>query len=1852
MKKLIYLAFIFVTALLLSHCGTSEARVAADDAARYNPFVEAFTAGEISRDTPVYLILNQQLEADKMTSDNLRKAMKIKPDVKGEFAAENDHTIVFKPESEFERNKTYTITADISKFFDTEDKDKTFEYKFSTLPLSVKANFISLDVNADDKTSYDVTINVYTPDREDASVVESLIKVSEKGTLSWEHDPNGKKHLLKISKIPAGNKGVKVMTLHVPSNKYGVAKGDLLSVYIPAKNEFGVYGVEYITDPEQYIEVTFSHNLNAAQNLEGLARISNNSNTTVYKEGNKVRLYPDAGRSGSVEVMLSGSIKSATGLVLQQDIVRKVDVSSSVPALDFVGQGNIIPASGQMSIPFKAIYLKGVTVRVIKILENNIGQFLQENNLDGGYELMRVGRLIAHKTVFFDEDVSDFSKWGRYAIDMREIIEPEPGAIYRLELSYNMDLSAYPCDGNLSEKTKEQIAAEDEVKFRQALNRFDEGGYYYYSDYDDDLNWWNYNYEERDNPCSSSFYYYNTKVSKNILASDLGIVAKSSGNDQMVLIVHDLVTTEPGKGVEVTVYNYQHQVLGKGSTDEKGVARVSLAPGVPFYVIASQGSQKGYLKVDKGNPLSLSTFDVSGEEVQKGIKGFIYGDRGVWRPGDTLYLSFILQDKDNTLPEDHPVVMELYNPLGQLYLRKTQTKGAMGLYAFQMPTDHDAPTGSWEVRVNVGGVSFHKRVRVETIKPNRLKIDLKFDDKIILRDRVMKGDLHVEWLQGATARNLKYEIEAGFSKSRTVFPKYEDFVFDDPTKEFKPEEEEFTSGVTDESGNARLSGYFSAGESAPGMLTLTLNTRVYEESGDFSIDGMRMPYSPYNRYVGIKSPQKTKEYIHTGKDHKFEVVSVDMRGRPISDVNLSVKIYKVRWYWWWNSNNESLANYVSSSYNKPVKNMSVTTDSKGTGSIDLNFPDEDWGTYYISVEDKGSKHSTGVMCYFDWPGYGGSRNIDGVEAASLLSFKTDKDTYAPGDKMTVTLPSTYGSRAVVTIENGSKVIWTNEYECAGGDTQIKIDVTEDMMPNAYVYITLLQPYGVTANDLPIRMYGVRPFTVTSPKSHLAPEIKVPDQIRPESKYEITVSEKDGREMAYTLAIVDEGLLDLTRFATPDPWKAFNAREALGVKTWDMYNYVLGAYGGRIEQLFSIGGDDALDKGPKAIVNRFKPVVQFEGPFILKKGQKLKHSYTMPNYNGRVRVMVIAGDGKAYGNAEKSVMVKKPVMLLGTLPRVIGANEEMVVPATVFASEQNVGKVKVSISCSDNMKVEGPAEQELDFSEITDKQTFFRIKVGAETGAGKVTITAVSKNDKSVYETDIEIRSVRRPQIKVLGDVVEPGKTWKKPIALHGADGTNKLALEISNIRPLNIASRVKYLLGYPHGCLEQISSKGFPQLYLSQFADLSQKDKELAENAVKEVIRRMKSYQMAEGSFSYWPGGTSTQSWATVYATHFLLEAEAKGFAVSAQMKNGVLNNMKLVARNWKPVTNYYSYSEELTQAYRLYVLALAKMPELGAMNRLKEQKDLKSLSKWTLGAAYATAGRNDVAKELVRSTQEMKDIEYGQYDYTFGSKARDEAFKLITLTILDEGAEAAKIADKISELLSSNNWMSTQETSFSFVAISQYVNKYKVAEKMEFAYSYGDKSDKVNTDKNVWSQTLLENASGQVPMEVKNNGKSTLFLRVITEGTPDEGNEEAYANNIGLDVRYQDVNGGSIDITELEQGTNFTAVVTISNPTSEIMKNIVLTQMFPSGWEILNTRFMEEGAVDRNPAGVDYQDIRDDRVYSHIDRFPAGRRITVKINLAAVYEGAYYCPPVYCEAMYDNEIRANTEGVQVKVIR
>jgi uncharacterized protein YfaS (alpha-2-macroglobulin family) len=309
----------------------------------------------------------------------------------------------------------------------------------------------------------------------------------------------------------------------------------------------------------------------------------------------------------------------------------------------------------------------------------------------------------------------------------------------------------------------------------------------------------------------------------------------------------------------------------------------------------------------------------------------------------------------------------------------------------------------------------------------------------------------------------------------------------------------------------------------------------------------------------------------------------------------------------------------------------------------------------------------------------------------MLSFSSDKPSYSIGEKATLVIPGSEKGRALVSLENGSTVLQTYWIETKKGENPFSFEVTREMTPNIFAHITLIQPHAQTSNDLPMRLYGVIPIRVEDADTHLKPLISMPDVLEPGKEVVIKISEQSNRKMTYTVALVDEGLLDLTRFRAPDPWNRFYAREALGVRTWDLYDAVMGSFGPRIERLLAIGGDAELAAGKEddAKANRFKPVVKFLGPFTLQGGSD-EHRFIMPQYIGSVKTMVVAGFEGAYGNAEKATPVRKPLMVLATLPRVLGPEEKLKLPVTLFTMDKNIRQVKVSIKATGPLQVESPS----------------------------------------------------------------------------------------------------------------------------------------------------------------------------------------------------------------------------------------------------------------------------------------------------------------------------------------------------------------------------------------------------------------------------------------------------------------------------------------------------------------------------------------------------------------------------------
>ncbi|RZJ62081.1 MAG: hypothetical protein EOO45_22775, partial [Flavobacterium sp.] len=689
------------------------------------------------------------------------------------------------------------------------------------------------------------------------------------------------------------------------------------------------------------------------------------------------------------------------------------------------------------------------------------------------------------------------------------------------------------------------------------------------------------------------------------------------------------------------------------------------------------------------------------------------------------------------------------------------------------------------------------------------------------------------------------------------FKGYTNYVFDDPAQDFKTEEVNIYSGVTDGNGVAMVELQPQLQSRAPGMLKAAIITKAYEKGGDFSTDVTTATYSPYNTYVGVKMPQGNKYgMLETGKSNKFDVATVSENGKAKGNRMLEVKVYKVDWRWWWDASNDDMSSYSSALSRTPQYSQTVRTDASGKASFNFGTDEEEWGMYLVRVTDVESGHSAGGTVHIDYPYWSGrSRNTTGPEAAMLM-FTANKEKYAVGEKALISFPSSEGGRALISLENGSKVVQTYWSKTKKGETQVEIPITDKMAPNVYIHITLLQPHASTKNDSPIRLYGIVPIEVVDKNTILEPQIAMPAVLKPEQKTTIKVSEKSGKAMTYTIAIVDDGLLDLTRFKTPNAWDDFYAKEALGVKTWDIYDDVIGAYGGKVNQVFSIGGDEDLGGGQAKKANRFKPVVIYLGPYTLPKGQTKSHTVTLPKYIGSVRTMVVAAntEGSAYGSAEKTTPVRSPLMLLASLPRKVSPRERVTLPVTLFAMEKNIKNVTLQVKTNNGFKIVGPSSQKVSFAQPDEKVVYFDLEVGDINGIGKVTVTATSGKEKASYDVEIDVMNPNPVTVNYKELVLEPGKSATIEWEAFGVAGTNKAVLEVSAFPSIDFNRRLDYLIQYPHGCLEQVTSGAFPQLYLADIADIDQSRKNKIQKNVTAAIQKLSQYQVANGGFSYWPG--------------------------------------------------------------------------------------------------------------------------------------------------------------------------------------------------------------------------------------------------------------------------------------------------------------------------------------------------------------------------------------------------------------
>ncbi|MBE9469531.1 MAG: hypothetical protein IMY72_14590 [Bacteroidetes bacterium] len=1381
MKNLQTLLLIFLSIIIVSCSNDKEKKthtiIFSEKMAKV---VSQLTNGNIhSKDIIQVRFVNKMVNKQELNKELENDIFDFSPSIKGRTYWKSTDVLVFEPKNPLPYRKNYDGKINLIKLSsDLKDKvNKPLKFSFSIIGreiASFKGELKLKDRNNPKLLIYQGKIS-FTEETEIEEVEDAIsLKSGSKGhTLHWYKESNDRSFSFASENVIRTNK-TNDYTFFINKDKMKLSDNFEKSFQVTPLEEMKVIKVVKNEDGRfPKVRIEFSDEFDTQQNISGLIKIEPKLDMKIQKLGNSLILDANFKFGSSYKITIENNLRSRWGTSTKTTYAKTIKFSDIKPQIEFASDGVFLPSSNKYKLQFYTSNLKRVHIEVKKVYETRLSEFLRTEKINSlndrktgfnGSYTNRVGVIIHNETFEIDNKKNT---WLLSEINLSDIIKNNNKGLYLIRLNFN------PRDMLVEINT----------------NKFNYIGEY-------------------------------GQIYKPLFFSNIGLTCKKTKNN-IIVFATDIITCKPLSNVKIELkklYN-DNSVISTTSTttDSDGKAVLNCRHIYNYYIEAESDGQRSVVKFNEMQ-WNTSGFDVGGiNEYKPGTKAFMYTERGVYRPGDEVNVSVIAKHQSNKFPSNYPLTLELQNPQGKKVYTINNKKNQGGFYNFKIQTKQSDPTGNWTARIKIGNKSFTHTVKIETIVPYRLKVKLKTKTKVIsYKTDVLKFKIESKYLFGNPATNLSAEVDLEISKRDKVFPKYKNFVFKNPCIDFKIIQKKLFKGNLNEKGIKELEWRLPSFVGVPSALNLKLTGKVLEKGGRPNINWKNIPIEPYSHYVGIQPPKYS--YVTTGNDAEIPTILVNTEGKPVAGKTLKYRIYRNNKYWWWQYDSSKKLRFKTDNNTVLVKEGNIT--SKKLHSNIKFLPIEE-GNYLIEVTDaSGTGHSSGI--FFSAYPYGGSSGGD--KNAGTLALHSDKDKYNVGDEANIQFPSPKEGIILLSIEKENKVIqhkWY--YPEKDGEMNIKIPITKNMVPNAYVSISLMQPHSQTVNDRPIRMFGILPLLVEDKDTRHYFEIKTESQFRPKKPFEIEIQTISHKQTQFTIAVVDEGLLDITRFKTPNPWKYFFRKTRLNVNTYDLFSQIISANKGDVFKTFSIGGDmdyresqEKPDKGKR----RFKPVSLFKGPIMTDNNGKATVKFNMPNYVGSVRIMVIGEKGNSYARAEKTVPVKSELMILPTLPKVIGPSEKFTIPISVFAMKNNIGKVSIKVITDGSVKVDGKNIQTLNFTDKNDKDCSFNLRTIDKAGQSKVTITAKSENYSADYIVDLMVRP-SSPRIYSSSDAtIIPGKTQLINIPKNGVEGTNRAELTISNFPVVNFSHRLKWLIQYPYGCIEQTTSAVFPQLYLKNLLNI------------------------------------------------------------------------------------------------------------------------------------------------------------------------------------------------------------------------------------------------------------------------------------------------------------------------------------------------------------------------------------------------------------------------------------------------
>ncbi len=1341
----------------------------------------------------------------------------------------------------------------------------------------------------------------------------------------------------------------------------------------------------------------------------------------------------------------------------------------------------------------------------------------------------------------------------------------------------------------------------------------------------------------------SSEEYQDNNKSKIVLCTDLGIIAKHSGPD-LIVNIYSIIQLNPIGDVTVRLVSKNNQVIALKKTDASGQAvfeNWKEGGNEKFYpelITAELGEDFSYLGFNSSRK-DQSRFSIGGRLFSKTeMQAFITPERGVYRPGDKAYLSAVVRNGDLTQPASVSVNLEITDPTGGIFETIKKELPGNGLITFEVSFPSYSKTGSYNATLKIGSemVIGTTVIKVEEFIPDKIDVKIKSEEKHTNSSEPLNFKVTGQQLFGPPASGNRVRTQVRLVSREFLSHEFQGYTFSDLERRYDSEFFDLGEDKLDDRGEREYSLKIPSSVMPPSALDAEINSEVFDEGGR-AVNMMKtVPVDRYQVYFGIKPEVQEVYYIDRPIDISLAAADPDGRGVFVSNVNLFIKhriYYSI--FRQYGENDE----YQSQYYDEPFLHKEISIGK----IMNFKFLPKSPGYYFIYLGNDDSMRSS-VEIYVQGPGL---ETMDETQPENI-NITLSRDKYDINETAVATVRSAIPGKLFFTVER-EKVLYARTADLVDNKAVISFPVLPEYAPNAYVCAYVIRKPDPSLLKMPMSALGIKTLDIKPGNKKMEIEIGSQDKTSSLKGLDVKLKVKGSSPgCGVVLSAVDEGILQITQFKTPDPFSFFYEKRALETSLYSIFDSILPDIKAVKE---AIGGDEINYKMSRRHINpvaarRVRSISLFSGILKPDENGMVSYHFNIPQFNGRLRVMAFSADGDKFGSASKYVTVSDPIVLSYSLPRIMAPGDSIELPVRVYNQTGVKAKIEVSLKLEGPVTARGSSVQTIVLPEAGQGEIFFDIR--ALNDAGKAVFRFEAKSGGIVSPSMAEL-AVRPPRaletVTHYGEIAPHGSA---SVAIPGNYYTfgRKIRFSASPGEITKFLGAMEYVLRYPYGCSEQTASSAFPLIYYKDLAEQSGYFTEQSASAdyfIQEAVKKLEGMLLPSGEFSVWPGGTQFNHYNSLYISHFLFEADRHGYEVDRSVLNAC---EKLIGANAQTNSQRLDRRDAIDQdldltardPYNLYLEALIGKPDRESMDyeRLNKLKDMDYAGRCRLAEAYALTGDKDTALSALPSSFALEyfpNAVGGDYD-SYVKRLSIYLQALCSINRLD--GRVKDLAGLIEKAAVNGNFGSTHDNEEALVALAEAYSGGKGGEVDAGLYIGGNLISDLKTGQQVFEDP---SASGKT-VTVRNRSDSPLYFNIYIEGVPAAGSAEPVSRGLEIKREYFDVNGKPLNLTSVMQGE--LAVATITLKTSGKLDNLVVVDLLPAGFEIENPRLNSRGQLEWQPPynwQDAYEDIRDDRIMLFTG--PVDGVFQYSYTVRAVTSGEFIIPQIYAEAMYAPEIKA-----------